>query len=309
MPSQQTAVHIPVLVRECVELLGVRPGGQYIDCTLGAAGHAAAILERSLPGGRLLGIDLDPKAIRMATERLHFQSKNVTLVKGNFLHLADIAASCGFEKVDGILFDLGVCSLQLDDPGRGFSFRYDASLDMRFDPAQATTAVSLVNELSESELAEIFEKYGEERRSRMLARRIVAKRPVNTTFQLADVIQQAAGRRGKIHPATRIFQALRIAVNRELVNLEQALEQTTALLSPGGRLAVISYHSLEDRLVKRFLQRESKGCLCPPHVPICQCGHTATLGAVNRKAITPSIVEKQANPRSRSAKLRVAERL
>lgn len=304
-----TVIHTPVLLRECIDLLNIRPGGRYIDCTVGTAGHAIAFLERSSPGGRLLGIDSDPKAIEIARDRLKPYGENAVLADENFRDLQDICARYGFHAVDGILFDLGMSSLQLDDSNRGFSFRFDAPLDMRFSPTQPTTAASIVNRLSEAELAALLEEYGEERRSRLIARKIVASRPVNTTLELVDVVKQVVGRSGRLHPATRTFQALRIAVNQELTNLEEALKQTIDLLAPGGRLAVISYHSLEDRLVKRFMHQESKGCLCPPNVPVCTCGHTTTLKLINRKAIMPSFAEREANPRSRSAKLRVAERL
>ncbi|MBL7209196.1 MAG: 16S rRNA (cytosine(1402)-N(4))-methyltransferase RsmH [Dehalococcoidia bacterium] len=304
-----TVIHTPVLLRECSDLLNIRPGGRYIDCTVGTAGHAVAFLDRSSPGGRLLGIDSDPTAIDIAKNRLKPYGENAVLANENFRDLQNICARYGFHPADGILFDLGMSSLQLDDSNRGFSFRFDAPLDMRFSPTQPTTAASIVNKLSEAELAGLIEKYGEERRSRLIARNIVASRPVNTTLELVDVVKQVVGRSGRLHPATRTFQALRIAVNQELTNLEEALKQTIDLLTPGGRLAVISYHSLEDRLVKRFMHQESKGCLCPPNVPVCTCGHTTTLTLVNRKIVTPSSAERKANPRSRSAKLRVAQRL
>jgi len=262
-----------------------------------------------MPGGRLLGIDLDPQALEVAVKRLEAYGENVILVNENFRHLESICARFQFHPVDGILFDLGMSWPQLENPSRGFSFRFEGPLDMRFDLTQPTTAASLVNQLSEAELAGLLERYGEERRGRLIAKKIVAGRPFSTTLQLVSTVEQVLGRSGRIHPATRTFQALRIAVNQELSNLEEALSQTVRLLSPGGRLAVISYHSLEDRLVKRFMRQESKGCLCPPMVPVCTCGHSATLRLINRKPITPSHGEKEANPRSRSAKLRVADRL
>jgi 16S rRNA (cytosine1402-N4)-methyltransferase len=301
--------HTPVLLRESVQLLDVRLGGHYVDCTIGTGGHALAILERSTPEGRLLGIDLDPKALEVAAKRLEAYGGNMILVNDNFRHLESICARFQFHPVDGILFDLGMSWLQLEDPSRGFSFRFEGPLDMRFGLTQPVTAASLVNRLSETELASLLERYGEERRGRLIAREIVAGRPFSTTLQLVSAIEQVLRRSGRIHPATRTFQALRIAVNQELSNLEEALSQTTRLLRPGGRLAVISYHSLEDRLVKRFMHQESTDCLCPPNVPVCRCGHTATLRLVNRKPITPSQDEKETNPHSRSAKMRVAERL
>jgi len=268
-----------------------------------------AILERSSPRGQLLGIEIDPKSIKIAKERLKPFSRTVFLANDNFRYLEDICKRYDFHPVDGILFDLGMSSFQLEDPCRGFSFKFDVPLDMRFNPAQPITAANIVNNSSEAELASLLRKYGEERRSRLIARRMVNNRPVSTTLQLVNIVKQALGVGGKIHPATRTFQALRIAVNQELTNLEEALKQTINLLGSGGRLVVISYHSLEDRLVKGFMHRESKGCLCPPDVPVCTCGHAPTLKLINRKVITPSPEERVANPRSHSAKLRVAERL
>ena len=302
--------HIPVLVEEAVELLHVQPGGRYIDCTLGAGGHAAAILERISSEGQLLGIDADPEAIEVAKVRLQSYGDAVLLVNENFENLEAICVRHNFSPVHGILFDLGMSSLQLEDKNRGFSFRHDAPLDMRFGPQQKLTAADIVNTFSESELASILESYGEEHRSRRIARHIVASRPISTTAQLVGIVQRAAGRSGgRIHPATRTFQALRIAVNQELEHLELALKQAVKLLRPQGRLVAISYHSLEDRIVKRFLQQESRGCLCPPDVPICICGHVPSLKLVTKRVITPSVSEIEANPRSRSAKLRAAERL
>jgi len=303
------AVHVPVLLETAVEMLKVRPGGRYVDCTLGAGGHAAAILARCLPGGSLLGMDADPLAIEAARARLAEYGSAVTPVNDNFGAVAETCLSRHFHPVDGILFDLGLSSLQLEDAARGFSFRFDAPLDMRFSPGQPLTAAGIVNRSSEGELADILRRYGEEPRSRAIARRIIARRPVETTLQLVAAVDEAAGPGGRIHPATRTFQALRMAVNGELTSLESALEQANGLLAPGGRLVVISYHSLEDRLVKQFMQRESRDCLCPPEVPRCQCGHRATLKVVTRKAVTPSAAEVEVNPRSRSAKLRAAERL
>lgn len=301
--------HIPVLLREAIEFLCIEPGGLYIDCTVGMGGHAAAILEKGSPRGRLLGIDIDPKAIEMAKIRLQTYG-GALLVNESFKDLEEICTRYNSHPVQGILFDLGISSLQLEDSSRGFSFRFDAPLDMRFNPEQPLTAATIINTFSEAEIASILERYGEERYHRWIARKIVACRPISTTLQLVGAVEQAVGTsRGRIHPATRTFQALRIAVNQELTNLEMALKQTVSLLSPGGRLVLISYHSLEDRLVKEFMRRESRGCLCSPDVPICVCGHTPTLKLVNRKAVTPSADEKETNPRSRSAKLRTAERL
>jgi 16S rRNA (cytosine1402-N4)-methyltransferase len=302
--------HVPVLLRETLEALAAQPGGRYIDCTLGTGGHAAAILERSSPGGQLLGIDTDPSAIRIAQNRLRDYSKSILLVNDNFSNLNSICRQYDFYPVHGILFDLGLSSLQLDSGERGFSFQQDAPLDMRFNPSQETTAADIVNNYPEAELVQLIRTYGEERFSRQIAHRIVRDRPIQTTRQLAGIIEQATGgRRGRIHPATRTFQALRIAVNYELDNLESALKQAVELLGCGGRLVVISYHSLEDRIVKQFMQKEERDCICPPQAMKCVCGHKASLKILANKVIIPSEAEVQANPRSRSAKLRVAERL
>lgn len=302
--------HVPVMVSEVLDALAVQPGGRYIDCTLGEGGHAVAILESSAPGGQLLGIDADPKAIELAKARLRAYSKAAALVNDNFVNLEAICHRVEFYPVHGILFDLGLSSLQLADASRGFSFQVDAPLDMRVSPDQDVTAADLINSLPEDELAQLVFDFGEEPRARRVARNIVDHRPLHTTLELARVAEQAlGGRMGRIHPATRTFQALRIAVNHELVNLDQALRQTIDLLGYGGRLVVISYHSLEDRLVKNFMRREASGCLCPPEVPHCVCGHAPQLRLVTRKPVRPSLSEVQSNPRSRSAKLRVAERI
>ncbi|MFC1924709.1 16S rRNA (cytosine(1402)-N(4))-methyltransferase RsmH [Chloroflexota bacterium] len=302
-------LHIPVLLKESIESLEVQPQGWYIDCTLGTAGHAIAILEKSSLRARLLGIDVDPRAIEIAKKRLQPYGEAV-IVNESFKNLEDTCIKYNFHPVHGILFDLGFSSLQLEDLNRGFSFKLDAPLDMRFNPEQPITAETIVNTFSEAEIAALLKKYGEERHHRLIARKIIAHRPISTTLQLAKVVEDVIGRgRFRIHPATRTFQALRIAVNQELANLEIALKQTVSLLVSGGRLVVISYHSLEDRLVKEFMRRESRECLCPPNIPVCVCGHTPTLKLVSRKAITPSATERKANPRSRSAKLRIAERL
>ncbi|TET40716.1 MAG: 16S rRNA (cytosine(1402)-N(4))-methyltransferase RsmH [Dehalococcoidia bacterium] len=302
-------VHIPVLLNEAIEALRVQPGGRYIDCTVGEGGHAVAILEKSSPGGQLLGIDADPQAIDMARKRLLPYGKSALLVNDDFKNLEGICSSLDFHPVHGILFDLGLSSFQLSNRGRGFSFQLDAPLDMRFSPSLELTAATIVNTFPERELATIIERYGEEHRSRQIARSIIASRPLSTTLELAAVVERAVGIRGRIHPATRTFQALRIAVNQELDRLEEALKQAVNLLGIGGRLVIISFHSLEDRLVKEYLREESQDCLCPPKTPVCVCGHTATLRLITRKVITPSLDEIQANPRSRSAKMRVAERI
>lgn len=287
--------HIPVLLEETLEALDVRPGGRYIDCTIGPGGHAAAILEESAPGGQLLGIDADPGAIKMARAKLDAYGGSVLLVNRNFIDIKSICLKHGFLPVHGVLFDLGLSSVQLERNNRGFSFRHDSQLDMRFSPRQELTADSIINSASERELSDILWDYGEERHSRQIARQIVRQRPITTSQQLAQTVEQAVGgRRGRIHPATRTFQALRIAVNRELDNLKSALEQAVDVLGFGGRLVVISYHSLEDRIVKQFMHQRAGG-------------EDACLKLINKKVITPSLAEVQYNPRSRSAKLRAAE--
>ncbi len=302
--------HTPVLVEEVVKALAVQPGGRYIDCTLGGGGHAAAILESSAPGGQLLGIDADPQAIKVARERLKFYGSSVLFINENFVNLQAICYKDDFLPVNGILFDLGLSSLQLNGSGRGFSFQHEAPLDMRLNPNQKLTAADIVNTYSESELASLIKTYGEQSYSRQIAHRIVQERPIESTLQLAQAVERViGGKMRKIHPATRTFQALRIAVNQELENLESTLKQAVNLLGFGGRLVVISYHSLEDRIVKQFMQRESKDCICPPSMPTCVCGHAASLRLINRKVVTPSLAEIRANPRSRSARLRAAERI
>ncbi len=302
--------HIPVLVAEVVYALSVRAGLSYIDCTVGAGGHAEAILRSGEGTARLLGIDADPEAISLARERLASWKNGVTLVRGNFSELGVIARDNGFIPSDGILFDLGISSMQLGEAGRGFSFQYDAPLDMRFDPSHTRTASDVVNGLPERDLADLIFRYGEERRSRQIARAIVKERPVTTSRQLAKVIESVVPtRRGKMHVATRTFQALRIAVNDELQALESGLSQALEVLRPGGRMVVISFHSLEDRIVKQFMRTEGKGCICPPRIPSCICGRSPSLRLLFSKAIKPSEQEVKANPRSRSARLRAAEAL
>ncbi len=302
--------HIPVLLDETIKALAVQPGGRYIDSTLGGGGHASAILEHSSPGGQLLGIDADPKAIKVARARLGTYSGSILLVNENFVDLQTICLKYDFFPVHGILFDLGFSSLQLNGNNRGFSFQHDAPLDMRLSPRQEVTAAQIINQYSERELARLIRTLGEENYSRGIAHHIVRDRPIKTTLHLAKIIERAVGYRGgRIHPATKTFQALRIAVNHELENLEAALKQAVKLLGFEGRLVVISYHSLEDRIVKRFMQQEAKDCLCPRGTPTCVCGHTPSLRLVNKKVITPGPAEVQINPRSRSARLRAAERI
>jgi 16S rRNA (cytosine1402-N4)-methyltransferase len=309
MTHKPASSHTPVLLAETLKALAVQPGGRYIDGTLGGGGHAAAILENSAPGGQLLGIDADPKAIETARARLQPYQDATLLVNDNFANLQSICIKHDFFPVHGILFDLGLSSLQLNGGGRGFSFQHDAPLDMRLDPQQGVTAADIVNNTPEAGLANIIRTYSEEIYSRRIARFIVRERPIKTTLQLARLIEKAIGRRGRLHPATKTFQALRIAVNRELENLESALRQAVDLLGYEGRLVVISYHSLEDRIVKQFMQQEARGCICPPGTPTCVCGHTPRLRLITKRVITPAAEEMKLNPRSRSARLRASERL
>lgn len=300
--------HIPVFLEEVVKGLAVKPGGLYIDATVGEGGHAEAILEASSPDGCLLGIDLDDEALEKASEKLARFRGRVALVKANYRDLAITARREGFFQVDGILFDLGFAFFQVENPQRGFSFYLNGPLDMRYDRSGKLSAYHIVNRIPEEELADIIWKYGEEPRARRIARAIVQARPIRSTLELAKVVEQVVGSGRKIHPATRVFQAIRIAVNQELDNLKEALPQTIELLKPGGRLAVISFHSLEDRIVKEFFRQESKDCICSPEMPVCVCGHKATLKVITAKPVRPSPEEVKANPRSRSAKLRIAER-
>jgi 16S rRNA (cytosine1402-N4)-methyltransferase len=301
--------HTPVLLPETLKALAVQPGGRYIDCTLGSAGHAAAIMEHASPGGQLLGIDADPAAIELARKKLSAYGDTVLLVNDNFVNLQSICVKHDFFPVHGILLDLGLSSMQLENERRGFSFLHDDPLDMRFNPDQKITAADIINTSPEERLANIIYSYGEETHSRRIAREIINQRPLETTLQLTQIIENTVGRRGKIHPATKTFQALRIAVNHELEHLESVLKQAVDLLGYEGRLVVISYHSLEDRIVKQFMQRESRGCICPPETPVCICGHTPSIRIINKKVVIPSVTEVGLNPRSRSAKLRVAERI
>lgn len=308
--TQRPSMHLPVLYHEILHYIQPQPGGLYVDGTVGAGGHAWGILEASSPDGKVLGLDLDPQALTLAEERLQPFGSRAILKRASYLTLGRQLEALMWPAVQGIVLDLGVSSMQFDTPERGFSFRSDAPLDMRFDPDAPTTAADLVNNLSETDLADLIYKYGEERRSRRVARAIVAARPVNTTRQLAEVVAKAIrGSKPGRHPATRTFQALRIATNQELDAVEQVLPQAVEALQPGGRLAVISFHSLEDRIVKQFFRRESKDCLCPPKQPICTCGHKASLALVTRKPVQPSEAEIQENPRARSSRLRVAEKI
>jgi 16S rRNA (cytosine1402-N4)-methyltransferase len=284
--------HAPVLLAETLIWLAIRPGGVFIDATLGGAGHAAAILAASAPDGRLLGLDRDPEAIGRAKARLAPFGDRFRLTRANFAELAAVATAVGFAEVDGVLFDLGVSSFQLDTAARGFSFREEGPLDMRMDPTAGAAAVDLVNHLDERALADLLFRLGEERRSRRVAAAIVRRRPLRTTGDLARAVEAALGRPpGRLHPATRTFQALRIAVNDELAALETALPAATGLLRPGGRLVTIAFHSLEDRIVKNYLRAEPQ------------------LRTLTKKVVLPASTEIAQNPRSRSARLRAAERV
>jgi 16S rRNA (cytosine1402-N4)-methyltransferase len=280
-----------------------------VDGTLGAGGHAAGLLAGSEPGGQLLGLDVDPQALELARQKLAPFGERACLKRASYSSLPDQLAALGWERVDGILLDLGASSMQFDTPGRGFSFLADGPLDMRFDPSNPLTAAEIVNTWPEDELVDVLFRYGEERASRRIARAILQARPVSGTRHLADLIEKALGRHGPHHPATQTFQALRIAVNGELESVEKTLPMAVQALAPGGRLAVISFHSLEDRLVKEFFRRESKDCLCPPRQPVCTCGHKASIQEISRRPITPTEEEIKQNSRARSAKLRVAEKI
>ncbi|MGA9397324.1 MAG: 16S rRNA (cytosine(1402)-N(4))-methyltransferase RsmH [Anaerolineaceae bacterium] len=302
--------HLPVLYQEILTALQPHSPGRYVDCTLGAGGHAQGILKVSAPDGELLGFDLDPEAIEIASRRLAVFRHRVTIVRANYTSLKSELHRLGWKQVQGVVFDLGVSSMQFDRPERGFSFREDAPLDMRFDIANGRSAAYLVNTLGEKELADILWRHGEERLSRRIARAILRNRPITTTRELAELVRREhGGKVSRIHPATRTFQALRIAVNRELDALEDVLPQAIEVLAPHGRLSVIAFHSLEDRIVKQFFQRESRDCICPPEQPACTCKHRASIRVITKHPITPSESELKINERARSAKLRVAEKL
>jgi 16S rRNA (cytosine1402-N4)-methyltransferase len=281
-----------------------------VDGTVGAGGHAWGILQAGNPDSQLLGMDLDPQALKLAGDKLAEFGERVQLVHASYVTLLKQLRKLQWQNIDGFLLDLGLSSMQLETQARGFSFQTEAPLDMRFDPDGKTSAADLVNHLDEVELADLIYQYGEERRSRQVAHAIVSARPIYTTTQLANLVANVTGGgRSGIHPATRTFQALRIAVNGELEALEDVLPQTLEALKPGGRLAIIAFHSLEDRIVKHFMRRESKDCICPPRQPECNCGHKATLRVLISKPIRPQEDEIRNNPRSRSARLRVAERI
>ena len=309
--------HIPVLAEEVMSMLGPAPGSLQVDATLGGGGHTERILEATDPDGRLLGLDADGAAIARVDGRLRPRfGDRLVLRQANFRDLASVARAAGFGAVDGTLFDLGLSSYQLADAARGFGFRAGGPLDMRFDAARGVPASELLATLDADELTALFRRYGEEPNARRIARAIVEARrtaPVATAEDLATLIERVVPpnpRRGRrrTHPATRVFQALRIAVNEELVALQDGLAAAVDLLRPGGRLVVLSYHSLEDRIVKRFLAAERRGCVCPPELPVCVCGRNPRLRLITGKPVVPAAAEVEANPRARSARLRAAER-
>lgn len=305
--------HVSVLLEECVTGLNIRPEGIYVDGTLGGAGHSCRIAER-LTTGRLIGIDRDPVALKAAGERLAPYGDRVTLVHSNFCRMASVLEGLGISGVDGILLDLGVSSPQLDDGQRGFSYMADAPLDMRMDGGDALTADTVVNTWSYEELKKILYEYGEERYAPAIASAIVRRRetaPIRTTLELVDVIRSAmppAALREKQHPAKRSFQAIRIAVNDELNSVAKAMEDAIPLLNPGGRLAVITFHSLEDRIVKNAMAAAARGCICPPEFPVCVCGRKPQVDILTRKPIVSAPQELERNPRARSAKLRICQK-
>ncbi|MFN2587406.1 MAG: 16S rRNA (cytosine(1402)-N(4))-methyltransferase RsmH [Actinomycetota bacterium] len=305
--------HRPVLAGAVVDLLlpAIRSGGVFVDATLGRAGHALRVLDAA-PDVHLVGIDRDPDALEACRSYLAGRSGRVTLVRDDFKDLAAVLERLGIEKVRGVLLDLGVSSPQLDAADRGFSYRSDGPLDMRMDTAQRMSAYDVVNGYEQKDLARVISRYGEERFAARIARAIVDNRPIERTAELAEIVRDAipaATRRSGGHPAKRTFQALRIEVNGEITRLEGVLPQTVDVLDPGGRVIVISYHSLEDRTVKRFLSEQARGCTCPPGFPVCTCGAQAAVKVLTRRPITPTEDEMNDNPRARSAKLRAAERL
>lgn len=306
--------HISVLLNESVDALDIKDGGLYVDGTLGGGGHSYEILSRN-PGARLIGIDRDSEALEAAGKRLSEFSGRVTAVKGNFADICSILKSLDIEYIDGAVLDLGVSSYQLDNAERGFSYMHDAPLDMRMDKSSSKTAYEVVNLYTKEELSRIFFEYGEEKWSKRIAEFIVERReksPVKTTLELSDIIKAAIpvkARRDGGHPAKRVFQAIRIEVNGELAMLEEAVRSFVSVLRPGGRLSVITFHSLEDRIVKNTFKTLSQGCICPKSFPVCVCGKKPELRILTKKPVLPSEAETERNPRSKSAKLRIAEKL
>jgi len=307
--------HEPVLLDKSMELLAAQPGRVLVDATLGLGGHAEAMLERVGPSGRVVGIDRDPIALERARTRLSRFGKAFTAIRGNHRDLSQLLGEHGIDAVDGFLFDLGLSSMQLDAPERGFSFRFDGPLDMRMDPDSPTSAADLLADLSEDEIRRILWRYGEERRARAIARAIVADRvqqPFRTTLQLAELVRRVAGPRAlryRIDPATRTFQAFRIAVNGEIDDLSETIMAAERMLRPGGRLVLISFHSLEDRCVKRTLRGLATRCVCPPRLPVCGCGRKDRVRLLTSRPVSADTTENSRNPRARSAKMRAAEKI
>jgi len=304
--------HLPVLASACITGLAIKPDGLYVDGTLGGGGHSELILRELGPKGHCVGFDVDPDAHAFAARRLDSFGSRFIPVRANFSRIPESLYRLGIEAADGILLDLGVSSRQLDNPDKGFTFRSEAPLDLRLDPDRPITAAGVVNTYPEEKLIRIFREYGEEEFARLIARELIRTRqqtPLKTTSDLTACIDRVifADKRKKTY--ARIFQALRIEVNEELAVLKAVLEKSLSVLKPGGRLVVISYHSLEDRLVKEFIREEAKTCICPPGMPVCTCGKTARLKLISRKAIQPSKEEIEVNPRARSARLRIAERI
>ena len=306
--------HLPVMAGEVVSGLVAEENAVILDGTLGEGGHSQAILQASPRARLVIGLDLDQRSVAAASQRLSPFGSRFLPLQGNYADMVTLAAGQGVRQAEGLLLDLGFSSRQVDRPGYGLSFQTDEPLDMRYDAGQPVDASAIVNSYSEPELTGLFRRYGEEPRSRAIARAIVRERangPIDSTVALASLVERLTGRHGgrRAHPATRVFQALRIAVNGELDNLQAGLEAAVELLRPGGRLAVISYHSLEDRIVKNFLVRQSVACVCPPGLPACVCGHSPTMEIINRRVMRPSAKEVASNPRSRSARLRLARRI
>ncbi len=306
--------HLPVLAPEIIKLLDVRPGGVYVDCTVNGGGHAGAMLDASAPDGIVIGLDLDGGMIERTRKRYEGVGERLKLVQSNFADLRQALDRAGISRIDGLLADLGLSSVQLDDPTRGFSFRFEGPIDMRFDTSRGESARELIERVSERELELILARYGEEPMARRIARAIknrLSDGTLNSTADLADTVAAAIPRKRhsrRIHPATRSFQALRIAANGEMENLERLLPQALDALNPGGRMAIIAYHSLEDRHVRHTFRDWARACVCPPGLPVCTCGKVQEVSLITRKPTIPGEDEISANPRARSAKLRVAER-
>ena len=302
--------HKSIMIDQVLSGLQIKPSYNYIDCTVGEGGHTYSILKSSTPQPNILGIDLDYQALKIANKRLASYNQNITLVNDNFSNIENIVKNHNFLPISGVLFDLGMSSLQLETPNRGFSFKFDNLLDMRFNIHQELSAHQIINFSNHQELAKIISEFGEQSKSNMLAKTIIQSRPINSTAQLAKIISHVLPYKkehDRIHPATKTFQAIRIAVNKELDNLTQMLNALLNILTRGARIVGISYHSLEDRIIKQFFQKESTSCICPKTLPICICEHVPRLKILTKKIIIPDELEISLNPRSRSAKLRVAE--